>query len=80
LPFAGFARAGESVYFQWQPCCPPIGAIWLGRRSVFTAPALPVKVRLLAVHHVQHIGKPRKRVRSFIRFLRCLLGNMAEEN
>jgi hypothetical protein len=32
------------------------------------------------VHRVQHIGKWRKRVKSFIRFFWCLLGNTAEEN
>jgi len=32
------------------------------------------------VHRVQHIGKRRKRVKSFIRFLWRLLGNIAEEN
>jgi hypothetical protein len=32
------------------------------------------------VHRVQHIGKWRKRVKSFIRFFQRLLGNTAEEN
>jgi hypothetical protein len=48
LPFAGFARglraSGRAFTFNGSHIA-SYGAIWLGRRSVFTAPALPVKVR-----------------------------------